>query len=87
MAKKPSEWTPQEAWARGQYQLYIALKRDGYDMLRQSTPFPADPQEVVSDAVLECVAKNPCAAMEIKMVAIHQMAAELLARREAERKS
>ena len=85
MAKVPSQWTPQEAWARGQYKLYIALKRDGYDMLRQSTPFPADPPEVVSEEYLQSIADGEVGSV-CKQNAM-RMAAELLARREAERKA
>lgn len=61
MANKPSQWTPQEAWARGVQETISALgpmpsmvhAREW--LQRCAFPFPADPPERVSDAVLQAI--------------------------------
>ena len=89
MAKKPSEWTPQEAWeeckkvAAGKQWCRMDAGSATSEIL--ALPFPADPPEVVSEEYLQSIADGEVGSV-CKQNAM-RMAAELLARREAERKA
>lgn len=81
MAKKPSEWTPQEAWASALEAARVRAQHSN----NFEIPFPADPPEVVSEEYLQSITAGEVGSV-CKQNAM-RMAAELLARREAERKA
>lgn len=86
MAKKPSEWTPQEAveWAKEEAAQICDQEEQPYAARTiRAIQFPADQPEVVSDAVL---ARLVGYGSSVTLKEVEMMARELLARREAERK-
>jgi len=82
MPKKPSEWTPQEAWDESAKAHYFKWR--GMDWAKDwgkfyFFPFPADPVERVSDEALNDWSHYK------PMRAVQLMALELIERRKAEK--
>lgn len=85
MGKKPSEWSPQEAVVWFRSEVAKMLREGGFEstaMRILALPFPSDPPEVVDSEILRRWVNEYSSSHHL-----HQMARELLARREAERKA
>lgn len=85
MAKVPSQWTPQEAWAKCCETIHRACVAGGYGHIQSGVvnpPFPADPPEVVEVDELRRMLE-----VFTPKTTMHMAVSELLARREAERKA
>ncbi len=94
--KKPSEWTPQEAFKKGvdaarcrliEYVVHTAPSRSGRPIavsevgnIFNGISFPADPVERVSDAVLRAIANDNDGTNR------YLMALELIERRKGDKK-
>lgn len=81
--KKPSEWTPQEAWANALDAARIRAQHSN----NFEIPFPADPPEVVAETMLRDALPAFRSYVDGSGRVAFLAITELLARREAERKS
>lgn len=79
MPKKPSEWTPQEAWKESAYRHCLLWGLSPYE--HQCDAFPSDPPERVSDRELRTCGNGYALPTELQRL----MALELIERRKAEK--